>query len=186
MKNRTGVDFSEHILNTVKTDQAIIYDLKILNSNYKRVTFINSIGIMAVTGDYGNWIFCREFHPTPEEGVSDSYWIEKLQINSTQEAYDFDSEKTKKVLEEGIIKDLEEFGYDEVTLEEMKAYYLGGLDFVNYSEFEYASFIYNNMPSFLDAEYVPFEKSIKPWLLVIFDAFDEICIRMKEEKEKKQ
>lgn len=41
---------------------------------------------------------------------------------------------------------------------------------------------YNNKPSFLDYEYIVFCTETNHWLLVIFDAFEEICKRLKEEK----
>ena len=36
----------------------------------------------------------------------------------------------------------------------------------------------------MDAEDVPHQKKIKNWLLIIFDAFDEICRRIKVEEQK--
>jgi len=38
------------------------------------------------------------------------------------------------------------------------------------------------MPSFFDSEGVPNVKKVKIWLQIVFDAFDEICRRMKEEE----
>jgi len=185
MNKRTNTDFSEHELKVIANDAIIIHDLKQTGCEYThRVKFINTCGIMVVTGDFGNWIFCREFHPSSEGKVSDYYWVEKLQINSAQNPYNFDNEGTKKEIEEGIEKGLEDYGYQDKKLEEMKKYYEELLNYVDLSEFEYTSFAYNNYPSFLDTERVPFIREIKPWLLVIFDAFDEICNRLKTQEGK--
>jgi hypothetical protein len=185
MNKRTDVDFSKHELIITTNDAVIIHDLKQPGWEYKhRVKFINTCGIMAVTGDFGNWIFCREFHPSPENGVSGSYWVEKLQISSEQNPYNFDNEGTKKEIEEGLQGGLlEEYGYQDAHLKEMKEYYQDLLNYVDLSEFQYTAFAYENYPSFCSGEDVPFVKEIKPWLLIIFDAFDEICNRLKEEKK---
>lgn len=185
MSNRTGVDFSKHDLNIIKSTTYSIYDLKHPEHVMMwRVKFINIDGVLVVTGDYGNWIFCREFHPTSDGFVSDYYWCEKLQINSEQKPYEFDSENTEKELKEGIEKGLKDYGYEGERLEKMKEYYQDCLNYVYNSEFEYTSFAYNNMLSWMDSEDVPFVKSIKIHLKYVFDAFDEICIRMKNKKEK--
>jgi len=182
MQNRTGVDFSQHDLTITKTPTYTIYDLKKPDSDYfQRVTFINICGILVVKGDYGNWVFCREFHPSIREKVSDHYWAEKLQINSTQDPFEFDSNKTEQLLRKGIESDLEDYGYEGDTLKEIQKYYSRCLDYVHCSEWEYTTFAYNDAPSFLDAENVPFVKSINFQLLVVFDAFDEMCERSKEE-----
>ena len=41
-------------------------------------------------------------------------------------------------------------------------------------------------PSTFEAEMIPRGKVVNTWLLVIFDAFDEICKRLKLEQEKEQ
>lgn len=179
MKNRTGVDFSKHELNIIKDNNCTIHDLKKPGSDYcQRIKFINTCGVLVVTGDYGNWIFCREFHPSKKEKVSDHYWIEKAQINSTQKPTEFDSNATDTYIQQGIASDLEEYGYGGDKLEEMKKYYTDLLDYVHLSEWEYISYAYNNYPSFVDVEQVPFVKSTNIQLQVVFDAFDEICDRV--------
>jgi hypothetical protein len=70
--SRTNFDFSEHELIITKSDGLLVHTLKHKDYNKMyRFDFINTNGIMAVTGDYGNWMFCREFHPSPDGGVSD-------------------------------------------------------------------------------------------------------------------
>jgi len=186
MKNRTGINFKEHDLQITKTPTYSIYDLKSPKSDFiYRVKFINIDGVMVVKGDFGNYVFCREFHPSKKADsyVSDYYWIEKLQTHSIQDPFHFDSENTKKLIKEKLNGGLEEYGYEGQKLEEMKEYMKESLNYVDLSEGEYISFAYYNTPSFLDAEGVPFCKSIDVQLLVVFDAFDEICSRMKKEQE---
>ena len=73
---RTDVDFSKHDLTIIKRENYLLHDLKSPDFDYtERVKFINIEGVLVVTGDYGNWIFCREFHPSSQGYVSDNYWI---------------------------------------------------------------------------------------------------------------
>lgn len=99
IKKRTETDFSKHVLKVVKNDLVTIYDFAIPDTYSRSIKFINTCGIMAVTGDYGNWIFCREFHPD-KEGVSDSYWVEKLRILSCQDPYEFDSKTAQEQIQD--------------------------------------------------------------------------------------
>jgi hypothetical protein len=98
-EKRTEVDWEKHVL-TVVPGETLIHRLTIPHTISQSVTFINTEGIMAVTGDYGNWIFCREFHPSPEGYVSDIYWLQKLRNSSCQDPYDFDSNEVKRQIEE--------------------------------------------------------------------------------------
>jgi hypothetical protein len=182
MKNRTGINFKEHNLSITKTPSFSKYDLKSPKSDFiYRVIFINIDGVMIVKGDFGNWIFCREFHPSKKEGVSDSYWVEKLKISSTQDPYNFDSEGTEKSIKEMLYEGgLEDYGYEGEELERMKIYLEECLSCVTDSEWEYTYFAYYDKPDFLDAERVILCKSLDPSLLAVFDAFDEICSRMEE------
>lgn len=182
-KNRTGIDFSEHELHITEQDGLLIHHLKKPNTYYECIKFINTNGIMAVTGDFGNWIFCREFHPSSEGGVSDMYWLEKLKIASSQEGEEFDSEATRKEIEDGIDHILEEYGYEGDTLKEAKEYYEYLLNYVDESEWYYEANAYMDRPGFIDAEDVPNVKKTKIWLEIIFDGFDEICRRMKEKQK---
>ena len=90
-KRVSSLDFSKHVVTVEKQEGLLIHTLAIPGTITQSVKFINTQGIMAVTGDYGNWIFCREFHPSPTGSVSDSYWCEKLRISSRQDPYEFDS-----------------------------------------------------------------------------------------------
>ena len=176
---RTLIDWSEHQLKIKRNDNCLIHELKKENSSYEKIIFINTNDICAVTGDFGNYIFCREFHPTADGFVSDNYWIEKLQINSIQEPETYSPEQTRKVLEKGLAGELEEYGYEDEQLITMQEYYKKLLNVVDCSEWEYISFAYNEyLPNFLTAEDVPIAKVIKQRLLIIFDAFEEICKRL--------
>jgi hypothetical protein len=133
---------------------------------------------MAVTGDFGNWIFCREFHPSKEGGVSDGYWKEKLGIASTQKASDYSSKLTEQRIKEAINGGMEKYGYKGDKLKAVKYFLTECLDHVE-NEHEYVAYAYQNHPGFMDTEEIPFQKETKPWLLSVFDGFDEICRRIK-------
>ena len=38
-------------------------------------------------------------------------------------------------------------------------------------------------PSFMDSDEIPFVEEVLPHLLAVFDAFEEICFRLKEEND---
>ena len=183
-EQRQNIDFSEHKLTITKTDNILIHSFKKPGTIMCSIKFINTNGVMAVTGDFGNWIFCREFHPSAEGFVSDHYWLEKLSINSIQDGTQFSSELTKKEIEEGINGGLEEYGYSDEKLDKMLEYYKELLDYVDYSEWEYTAFAYGELPDFIDAEEVPMVKETMPRLEIVFDAFDIICERLKKENGK--
>ena len=171
-EKRTRLDFKDHELIVKKSEDLSSYYLKKPNTVQDSILFINTNGIMAVTGDYGNWIFCREFIPTPDGYVSDGYWEEKLSIASTQKYEDYDYCATRKEIEKRLADK------DDPPDKEEKEYYENMLDCVD-DEFEYTYRAYNDRPRSMDAESIPFVRITKYWLLVIFDAFDEICNRMK-------
>ena len=113
---RTEIDFSKHEVIVQKNDLVSIYYLKKPNTVIDSIKYINCEGIMSVTGDYGNWIFCREFHPNERGGVSDGYWIEKLKIASSQEPLEFDKESTEKEL----LQRLEDYKNEMIQLDPTK------------------------------------------------------------------
>ena len=183
-EQRTDVDFSKHELIVTESEEILIHHLKEPGTIIYNVKFINTNDIMAVTGDCGNWIFCREFHPSAGGMVSSGYWLEKIQINSTQDGQVFSEEYTREEIEEGINGGLADYGYKGDELQQVVDYYKDLLNYVDLQEWEYVSFAYNNFPPFMDAESVPFVKDTKANLKVVFDAFDEICRRMKDENQK--
>ena len=181
---RTEFDFSEHELIVNNSGELLVHTLKHKEySKMYRFDFINTNGIMVVTGDYGNWMFCREFHPSADGMVSDYYWCEKIKISSTQEPFEFDHDATEKLILEGINGGLETDGFTGDSLETMIEFYEDVLLYnVNESEERYMINAYDNMPSFCDGESIPHITKIKYWLLCVFDAFEEICRRLKEEE----
>jgi len=169
-ESRIGYDFSKHELTVTKTENAVVYKFKRPDTIQGATIFINSNGIMAVTGDWGNWIFCREFHPSADGGVSDSYWREKLRIASTQSHENYSPQKTRAEIEERL--------KEEDLDAEDKAYLTDLLDHVDDEEESYSHYAYENMPRDFDAESLPLCYENKFWLKAIFDAFDEICARI--------
>lgn len=174
---RTGIEFEEHELIITEEDGLLVHYLKKPDTIYDNIKFINTNGILAVTGDYSNWIFCREFHPGADGGVSDYYWIEKLRIASCQEPEKFDSDETQKEIEKMLLEEEDLTPEEKEYLEECLSRVDDQFDYEHYAHRE-------NCGRFQDHEYVPHCKKIKNQLLVVFDGFDEICRRMKEEKIK--
>ena len=99
-EKRTEIDFSKHVLTVNKQEGLLVHTLAKPNTYVQSFVFINTNDIMAVTGDYGNWIFCREFHPSKDGYVSDTYWVEKLRIGSCQEPSNFDSQTAQEQVTE--------------------------------------------------------------------------------------
>jgi len=166
-ESRTGYDFSKHELTVTKSENAVVYKFKRPDTIQGAAIFINSCGIMAVTGDWGNWIFCREFHPSADGRVSDSYWCEKLRIASSQSHEDYSADKTRKEIE-GRLKEEDLDPEDEEYLKDL-------LDHVDDDDYEH--YAHENLPNGCDFEFVPICHENKFWIKAIFDAFDEICTR---------
>ena len=178
---RTNLDFSKHELIITNNDNILIHHLKKPDTVIYNIKFINTNDVMVVTGDFGNWVFCREFHPSEDGYVSDGYWIEKLTNSSTQVASEYSPVATKKTILE-LLKD-----EDNDLTEEEKDYLNECMDNLYDCELDYTYFAYrDNVGRFEDAEYVPFEKEINPWLLYIFDGFEEICRRIKDNKNEEK
>lgn len=172
-EKRTDTNFDKHELTIIDTNDVLIHKFNKPDTIHGSITFINTQGILAVTGDYGNWIFCREFHPSVEGFVSDSYWCEKLRISSTQEISDYDPENTRREIEKMPTDQ------DENLDEEDREYLKSLLNYVDECEERYLVYAYDNLPKNRDHEFVPHIKKLNPWLEIIFDAFDEICQRYK-------
>ena len=176
---RTGIDFSKHEVHVTNIDGLLVHYIKKPGTINDSIKYINTNGILAVTGDYGNWIFCREFHPNAKAGgVSDGYWEEKLCIASTQEPKEFDPESTEKELKRLLSKGLKEYGYTGEMLKKMQAYCRECLQYVGDDHWAYKKVAYDECPSDYDA--VVYKQKTKYWLLAVFDGFDEICRRMKD------
>lgn len=236
---RTGIDFSEHEVIITEQEGLLVHYFKKPNTITHSIKFINTNNILAVTGDFGNWIFCREFHPSADGYVSEGYWNEKLTIKSEQTCSKFDSEETEKELQkmldehqvlEDILNNFKEynnidedldnddlikeinskddlifkdsgnvnvptndlddvlgiFEYEEYLKEEDKKFVEELISSVD-DELDYTSTAYRNLyysGTRFDYENIPYYKTTHRWLLIIYDAFDEICRRMKLEENK--
>lgn len=179
---RSIIDFSHHEVLIERENNLLVHYIKKPNTITNSVKFINTNGILAVTGDFGNWIFCREFHPSAGGSVSDGYWIEKLINSSIQEPMIYDERATEVELTRMLNGGIEEYGWDGDEAEEMKEYFQECLAKVD-DRFEYEHFAYRSLPSFTDHEQVVYCKIPQPRLDIIFDAFDEICGRLKAKQE---
>jgi len=176
---RTNINFNKHELITKYSDDFKMYKLKIPNSSYEHISFVNTQGVCLVIGDFGNFVFCREYHPIVEGYVSDEYWCEKYRISTGHKTHEWDYEATRQALQSGIDGELEEYGYIENQLTEMKSYYRTLLQCTDLSEQEYLDYAYQKyIPNFITLEDVPFCEKIKYRFLIVFDAFEEICNRL--------
>lgn len=181
---RGHCDFSKHVLAVTETEHFNTWDFRKPNTIIDAIKYTNIDGVLIVTGDYGNWIFCRPFRPSADGYVSDGYWMEKLAISSSQEGYEFDVEATRQELGRMIEVGYEEYGYSGDKLRKAIEYANGCLENVDENELDYKYFAYREFPNFMDYDEVIFIKTPKYWLKVVFDGFDEICKRLKEEQAK--
>jgi hypothetical protein len=179
--NRTNVDFSQHKLITEFSNNFKMWKLKKPNTVVASISFVNTQGVCLVTGDFGNFVFCREYHPNVGGYVSDHYWCEKYRIATEHQTHEWDYEATRQALQSGIDGELEEYGYIENQLTEMQSYYRTLLQCTDLSEQEYLNYAYQKyIPNFITSEDVPFCEKIKYRFLIVFDAFEEICNRLTE------
>lgn len=182
--NRTNFDFNKHVhrIEIFKSDNGEIRvdHFQVGNSLGEYIKFLNTSNNLLVTGDYGNWVFRRTFIPSANGYVSDGYWIEKLGIDNCNVAKRYDSDATREEIQGLLDGGLEAYGYSGVELSEAKEWYTGLLDHVD-DEIDYTYNAYRgyDMPSFIDYENIPFCKTVNVRLNIIFDAFDEICERLK-------
>jgi len=175
---RTGIDFTDYIVEVTKQEGLLIHKLKKIGySVMYSVTFTNVSGICAITGDYGNWIVCREFHPSKGGSISDGYFYEKLRNSSSQVLSKFNPEETEKELKELLTFNYEDDGQAPLTEEERD--WLEDLVNCVDDEVAYTYKAYREGPvGRFDYEDIPFCKEANYWLKVIADAFEEICSRM--------
>lgn len=187
MKKRTDWDFSNHthtveIFKSENGKEIRVDHFREGNKRCGYIKFLNDEEGLSVFGDFGNWIFCRPFHPSADGFVSDAYWNEKLKIASSQEHAKFDSDETAKEIEELINGGLEDWGYDGDRLDEAKEWLSDLLEYVD-DELDYTYHAYRGYnPTELDYEDIPFCREGSIQLKIIFDAFDEMCNRMKNNK----
>lgn len=177
MKNRTNIDFSKHEVTVIKHDGVLIHKFARPNTINKSITFINTCGVCTVTGDFGNWVFCREFHPSKGGSVSDSYWDEKLEIASeSQKSHEYCPDETRRLIKEF----REEFkdSYGREPNEEEKEWFEDLEQDVD-NKFEYEYVAYRNNPSTVEDEWIPYGKARHVWLNAVYDGFDALCEKLK-------
>jgi hypothetical protein len=180
---RTEMDWSKHELIIKEDEFTKIFMLKKPDTVTYRVIFINTFApsgdsILTVTGDFGNWVFCRPFVPSNEGYVEDHYWVEKLKIHSCQVPGSYDSEETYKEINEYYNSKLEDKGsYSKEEWGELEEW-ITRIKRYSDDELEYTYNVYREKPIFIDYEDIPFCKKISVQLDYIFDAFDEMCRRL--------
>lgn len=182
---RTDIDFSEHehrveIFKCGEKEIRVDH-FQVGNNRMNYIQFINTDEVLTVTGDFGNWVFCRPFVPSKGGHVDASYWIEKLRISSEQKLDSLDLDAIKKEIKELIESGLEEYGYEGQELEQAKEWFGELLEEVD-DELGYLCKAYRDYskPNFIDHEMIPCTKKTPVRLSIIFDAFDEICERLKK------
>lgn len=176
---RSRIDFSSHELIIQENELIKIHWLKKPNTIVNNVKFINCQGSLIVKGDFGNWIFCREFIPTAtKEKVSDRYWDEKLKSHSTQKSDVWDESYIIEAID-AIILELDEMGYEGNELEEATTFFNSAKTYTD-NEIDFVAYCRENHPTFLDTDIIPDGKVRHNWLNVIYDAFEEICRRLSD------
>lgn len=199
--NRTNRDFSDMIVKTYDNPKihTKIYEAILNDSNI--IKFINTNGILLITGCCGVWTFNREFHPSKDGYVVEHYWLEKLKECGNQQISYYSSTLTKEALESEIeelkyleavkeVKAAEKDEFEEGAWQHKeyindrnninslkKQYYEKCLQEVD-NEFMYVQAMTQFMRDEVDTDWHIFYKKIDYNLEVIFDIFEEMCRRM--------
>jgi hypothetical protein len=186
MQKYSEFDFSKHQLKIEHYEHITIHTLQTSeNSSIFKVRFMNIPSHLIIDGDFGSWMFCRNFYPNGkyDDYCQPSYWMEKLRMNSSQDPAEFDKDETEKELLEGINGGLEEYGYKGNELKEAISFFKFLQIYLdNEIEYKYMAFI-EHIPSFMDCEQIPYVRTASPQLNIVFDAFNEICNRLKQNKD---
>ena len=177
---RTKIDFSKHELKITQFDWVLIHEFKKPDTTNHMLVFINTCGVMTVTGDFGNWVFCREFHPSASGGcVNEGYWDEKLEISSVQKSDIYDVEGTIKE----IVRFKENFkdNYGRKMNEDELHWFQNLLNIAD-DTYGYAYVAYRETPEAIDYECIPCKQKRHFWLDVVYDGFDAICEVLRKEE----
>ena len=182
--SRTDIDFSKHELKVTQYEGVLIHEFKKPGTRHDMLVFINTCGVMTVTGDWGNWVFCREFHPSTgkDSGASGSYWDEKLRTSSEQESHKYDAEETFKLIK--YFRKSFKYIFGRIMNDE-ELEWVNKLEYCSDNEYEYTYVAFREKPSSIDYEYVPFGKKRHFWLDAVYDGFDAICNLLKTQEENK-
>ncbi len=175
MNKRTNIDFSKHEITIIESDGVLIHKFKKPNTIINSLIFINACGVMTVTGDFGNWVFCREFHPTPNSKVDGSYWSEKLRISSVQKSASYDSDETRNRIYE--FKQTFEESYGREMNDEEKDW-VESLEKSADDKYEYIFTAYRETPRTIDTEAVPYGEKRHDWLNAVYDGFEALCEKL--------
>lgn len=184
MNKRTNTNFEKHKhriqIFKCEEEEIRVDHFQIEKSGCQYIKFINTSDSLTVTGDYGNWIFCRPFIPFPGSTVSEMYWIEKLQMYSIQSFTEYDWDAINKEIDDLIDHRLEDIGYEGKDIEELKEWFRELREETD-DEIAYLNKAFRDYyaPSCLDLEYIPTFKVMPIQLKIIFDAYEEISERMK-------
>lgn len=177
------IDFSKHIhttkiyksedWNEIREDRFWVWW-----SLVEWMVFINHNYWMNVVWDFWCWSFCRRFIPSETEEVWISYFAEKAYIaNHSQWIEIFDSDELEKQIKEKI-EDFEEQWYEWEELKQIKEYYNDLLK--SEDELDYNCIIReNDMPESLDFEDILEWKVYSSHFIIIYQAFNEMCRRLK-------
>lgn len=176
--SRTTIDFSKHEITETKYPGVLIHKFALPHTIRNSVTFINTCGVMTVTGDFGNWVFCREFHPSPNGKVSDTYWDEKLRGSSeSQTSHEYCPKTTLELIEEFVNEFENDFGR---VPNEKETEWLDDLKYYVDDKLEYEYTAYRESPIDIDFEDIPYGKARHVWLNAVYDAFDSMCQKLNE------
>ena len=172
---RTNIDFGNHELMIIESKEVTIYKFKKPETNIHSVTLVNHDGVMAVKGDFGNYIFNREFHPCANtQGIGENYYIEKLECHSVQKGTEFDPDSTVRLLNERLAEiyqiESEEIDYLKKCVKEAE----------DKHQLSYDAYAYLNMPSGYDNEYVIRESKLNSFIPALFDAMECMCEYLRE------
>lgn len=188
------IDFSNHKLEIKEDKLTTIHSL--IHPEYDvmfRVNFINVMDRLLITGDFGNYVFNRSFYPNEENYVSVSYWNQKL----IGEAHELEFNEIVKDLEEALDKYVENKMEEEpdedcedkdeyimMNSDDVMDYYEKCIELAENRDDSYKFFAYNDYPDDLAEDYgdvVIHEKTLER-LRIVYDAFNEICRRVQQEK----
>ncbi|WP_044213509.1 hypothetical protein [Flammeovirga sp. OC4] len=184
MEDKPKYDFSLHthtvdIFTNSKGEEIRIDTFQEEDYRMGLVKFKNDENGLTVTGDFGVWVFERNFIPCKGFKINKMYWSEKLIATSIREYCEYDPIQTCEAIEAIINNDLEDWGYEGEELENQKEFYEDLLNYVD-DEIEYKYHAYRSLfPFDVDHDGIPYFKKGSVKLDVIFDAFEEICRRMK-------
>lgn len=205
------VDWSKHelrkeILGDPTVNSHSVFELKVPNTRMNQVTFINAEGVCAVTGDYGNWIFCRTFNPETNCYMEPSYMAEKARIASNQSTHQFDYKGTIQEIKDKITEILIEGGaltveddnhlpeYTEPRAEQFEHLCNADIEHIKWlvdcieyaehnNEQEYIQQASDSIPNHLCTDSIIVCREIQYWFRVVNEAWNEIRDRCAKQKE---